>query len=96
MSECLELNVTKIVNEDGSATFTLTTCPICHKCLEHVTPNIEQWIYDIIECRASHEGDKVYKNELDRHLKEGTLSSDMTKGDLILNSSIHRVLTEDV
>lgn len=96
MAEFLDLKVNKVVNEDGSATFTLWMCPVCHKCLEHMTPNIEEWIYDIIECRASHEGDEIYKNELDRHLKEGTLSSDMTKSNLILNSSIHRVLPEDV
>ena len=52
MSDCVELNVTKTVNDDGSATFTLTTCPVCYKCLEHVTPDVEIWLRNIIQCRA--------------------------------------------
>ena len=95
MSGCIELNVTKIVNEDGSATFTLTTCPVCYKCLEHVTPDVEVWLRDVVDCRASHKGDEVYKQELDKHLKEGTLSSDMTKGGLILNSIVHHYVTSE-
>lgn len=96
MTDCVELNVTKTVNDDGSATFTLTTCPVCYKCLEHVTPDVELWLRDIIQCRASHEGDEVYKKELDKHLKEGTLSSDMTKSSLILNSTVKHILPEDL
>ena len=95
MSDCIELNVTKTVNDDGSATFTLKACPVGYKCLEHVTPDIETWLHDIIECRASHEGDRVYKDELDKHLNAGTLSSDMTKSSLILNSTVKHVLPEN-
>jgi hypothetical protein len=94
MSGCFNLNVSKVVNEDGSATFTLDMCPVCYKCFQHVTPEIDTWLYDILECKASHKGDEVYKKELDRHLTAGTLSQDITKTSLILNSNLNH-LTEE-
>jgi hypothetical protein len=96
MSGCLELKVNKVVNDDGSATFTIDMCPVCYKCFEHVTPDINTWLYDILECKASHKGDEVYKKELEKHLTLGTLSQDMTKTSLILNSTVKHITEKDM
>ena len=94
MSGCFNLTVNHVVNDDGSATFTLNMCPVCYKCFQHLTPEIDTWLYDVLECKASHTGDEVYKKELDAHLTAGTLSRDMTKTSLILNSNVNH-LTEE-
>lgn len=94
MSGCFNLTVNHVVNDDGSATFTLDMCPVCYKCFKHVTPEIDTWLYDVLECKASHKGDEVYKKELDRHLAAGTLSQDMTKSSLILSSNVNHLTQE--
>lgn len=76
------------INEDGSLTVTLNLCPVCYKCMQHVTSDIGGWIENVVQNRTSHEGDKIYRNEIDKHIQSGTVSSDMTKSSLILDSVI--------
>ena len=86
MTDCIKTSVTEKINEDGSLTITLNLCPVCHKCMQHVTPNIGEWVENAVQNRSSHEGDRIYKDEIDKHVQHGTISSGMTKSNLILDS----------
>ena len=81
-------------DETGGAIITLKLCPVSHKSLQHVTKNIPGWISDVVSNRAHHEGIVVYKRELQRHLNENTLESDMTIETLILNSVLNNTEPE--
>jgi|14_taG_2_1085336.scaffolds.fasta_scaffold24121_1 hypothetical protein len=88
MTDCIKTTVMEQINEDGSLTVTLNLCPVCYKCMQHVTSDIGGWIENVVQNRTSHEGDKIYRNEIDKHIQSGTVSSDMTKSSLILDSVI--------
>ena len=49
-----------------------------------VTSKPEEWIKDMTHNRARKAGDIIYKQEFDRHLENGTLPPNATKGNLIL------------
>lgn len=74
-----------IVNSDLSATVTLELCNVCYKSMQSVTPDPEDWIQNAIHNRARIEGDVIYKKELERHLDNGTMPSNPTKAQLILD-----------
>jgi hypothetical protein len=88
MTDFIKTTVMEQINEDGSLTVTLNLCPVCYKCMQHVTSDIGGWIENVVQNRTSHEGDKIYRNEIDKHIQSGTVSSDMTKSSLILDSVI--------
>lgn len=73
-----------IVNGDLSATVTLELCNVCYKSMLSVTSKPEEWIKDMTHNRARKAGDIIYKQEFDRHLENGTLPPNATKGNLIL------------
>lgn len=73
-----------VVNEDLSATVTLELCNVCYKSMLSVTSKPEEWIKDMTHNRARKAGDIIYKQEFDRHLENGTLPPNATKGNLIL------------
>jgi hypothetical protein len=93
MTDCIKTTVTEKINEDGSLTVTLNLCPVCYKCMQHVTPDIGGWIENVVQNRSTHEGDRIYRREIDKHIQSGTISSVMTKSSLILDSGI-QVITE--
>jgi len=88
MTDCIKTTVTEKINEDGSLTVTLNLCPVCYKCMQHVTPDIGEWIENLVQNRSTHEGDMIYRCEIDKHIQSGTITSDMTKSSLILDSVI--------
>jgi len=88
MTDCIKTKVTEKINEDGSLTVTLNLCPVCYKCMQHVTSDIGGWIENVVQNRSSHEGDEIYRKEVDRHLTNGTLHVGATKQSLILDYQI--------
>jgi hypothetical protein len=49
-----------------------------------VAKDPKEWIDNAINNRTRIEGEKVYKEELDRHLNNGTMPSNPTKGSFVL------------
>lgn len=82
-----------VINEDSSATVTLELCNVCYKSMLTVTSKPEEWITNMTHNRARKAGDVIYKKEIDRHLENGTMPSNPTKGNLILAYEIP-VVTE--
>lgn len=80
-------------NEDGSSTYTINMSDVTTKCMKIAAHNPKEWIDNAIDNRTRIEGERVYKKELDRHLENGTMPSNPTKGDLILAYEIP-VVTE--
>ena len=77
---------TKTLNDDGSLTLNIDIDAMTHKAMQHVMANVEEWIVNAIFTRGDIAINKVYKAELEKHLNAGTLTSDMTKESLVLNS----------
>ena len=84
MTDCIKIKVTEKINEDGSLTVTLNLCPVCYKCMQHVTSDIGAWIENVVQNRSSHEGDRIYRCEIDKHIQSGTMPPNPTKQSLIL------------
>ena len=88
MTDCLKTSVNEKINGDGSATITLELCAVTFRSMRHATPEVGKWIENAIQNKASHEGDRMYAQEIDKHIKAGTVKSDMTKSSLIINCAI--------
>ena len=71
-------------NGDGSSTYTINMSDVTTKCMKIVAKDPKEWIDNAINNRTRIEGEKVYKEELDRHLDNGTMPSNPTKGTLVL------------
>ena len=77
-----------VVNADLSATVTLELCNVCYKSMQSITNDPGHWISNAVHNRARKAGDELYKKELDRHVENGTMPSNPTKGNLILEYQI--------
>lgn len=77
-----------VPQEDGSAIVTTTLCPVSYKCMQSAAKDPNFWINNAIDNRVRIEGENIYKKELDRHLTDGTLPSNVTKQSLILSYEI--------
>lgn len=75
-------------NADGSSTFTITMDEIMTKCMTSVAKDPESWIHNAIHNRCRIEGERIYKEEMDKHLDAGTLPANSTKKSLIHNYTI--------
>ena len=80
-------------NEDGSSTYTINMSDVTTKCMKIDSKDPKEWIYNAIDNKSRIVGERVYKLELDRHLENGTMPSNPTKGNLILAYEIP-VVTE--
>lgn len=72
-------------NADGSSTFTITMDETMTKCMKIVCNDPEFWIHNAIHNRCRIEGERIYKEEMERHLDAGTLPANSTKQSLIQN-----------
>ena len=81
------LNCTKSFtkNEDGSSTFTITMDEVMTKCMTSVCNDPEFWIHNAIHNRCRIEGERIYKEEMDKYLEQGAVPANSTKSSLILN-----------
>jgi len=75
-------------NADGSSTFTITMDEIMTKCMTSVSRDPEEWIHNAIHNRCRIEGERIYTEEMERHLNTGTLPANSTKQSLIQNYTI--------
>ena len=80
----LNCQTTFVKNTDGTSSFTATMDAVATKCMECFCADPEEWIKNAIVSRSQHEGDLVYKSELERHLEAGTMPTNPTKESLIL------------
>jgi uncharacterized protein YdgA (DUF945 family) len=80
-------------NEDGSSTYTINMSDVTTKCMKIDSKDPKEWIDNAIDNKSRIVGERVYKLELDRHLENGTMPSNPTKGNLILAYEIP-VVTE--
>jgi len=55
------------------------------KCMTSLSSDPEFWIHNAIRNRCRIEGERIYKEEMDRYLEQGTVPSNSTKSSLILN-----------
>lgn len=81
----LECTTSFVKNADGSSTFTITMDEIMTKCMLVVTSDPKFWIRNAVHTRCRIEGERIYKEEMDRHLDAGTLPANSTKRSLIQN-----------
>ena len=81
------LNCTKSFtkNEDGYSPFTITMDEVMTKCVTSVCNDPEFWIHNAIHDRCRIEGERIYKEEMDKYLEQGTMPANSTKSSLILN-----------
>ena len=75
-------------NDNGSSVFTINMDETMTKCLTTFCNDPEDWIRNAVCNRCRIEGERIYKEEVDKHLKNGTLTSDMTESSLILNHTV--------
>jgi len=87
MSYC-NCQVAYAKNTDGTSSFTATMDIVATKCMESFCVDPEDWIRNAIVSRSQHEGDLIYKSELERHLEAGTMPMNPTKESLILGYEI--------
>jgi hypothetical protein len=80
-------------NEDGSSTYTINMSDVTTKCMKINSKDPKEWIDNAIDNKSRIGGERVYKLELDRHLENGTMPSNPTKGTLLLAYEIP-VVTE--
>lgn len=81
---CINCVTTYNVNADGSSTFTMNMNPVTTKCMQSLCADPEDWIHNAVSHRATVEGERIYKLELERHLEAGTMPANPTKETLIL------------
>lgn len=74
-----------IVNDDLSATVTLELCNVCYKSMLSVANDPSVWITNAVHNRARIEAEDIYKKELERHLENGTMPSNPSKQQLVLD-----------
>jgi hypothetical protein len=74
-----------IVNDDLSATVTLELCNVCYKSMLLVASDPGDWITNAVHNRARIEAEDIYKKELERHLENGTMPSNPSKQQLVLD-----------
>ena len=84
----LECTTSFTKNTDGSSTFTITMDETMTKCMTSVCNDPEFWIHNAIHNRCRIEGERIYKEEMDKRLDAGTLPAGSTKKSLIQNYTI--------
>ena len=72
-------------NKDNSSTFMINMDDAMTKCMTSVCKDPEFWIRNAIYNRCRIEGERIYENEVSKHLDTGTLPSNSTKKSLIVN-----------
>lgn len=92
----LKCTTSFVNNDDGSSTFTITMDKTMTKCMTSVCRDPESWIHNAVHNRCRIEGERIYKEEMDKHLDEGTLPANSTKTSLIENYIIPELPTENV
>lgn len=81
----LECTTSFVKNADGSSTFTITMDKVMTKCMSSLSSDPEIWIHNTVHNRSRIEGERIYKEEMERHLDAGTLPENSTKKSLIEN-----------
>ena len=81
-------------NADGSSTFTITMDEVMTKCMTSASRDPEEWIHNAIHNRCRIEGERIYTEEMERHLGAGTLPANSTKTSLIQNYTIPDLETQ--
>lgn len=72
-------------NSDNTSTFTITMNDVCTKCLETLCADPEEYIKNFVTSRTEMECTRIYQEETERHLENGTMPTGATKRQLVLD-----------
>jgi len=78
------ITTTQTINEDGSLTLTVEIDAPTHKALNTDMLSIPDWTTNFLYVKGEAVMDRLYKPILEEHLRNGTLTSDMTRDSLIM------------
>tara|TARA_R110002110_G_scaffold6183_1_gene31114 strand:- start:47 stop:370 length:324 start_codon:yes stop_codon:yes gene_type:complete len=84
MENIKNITTTEKINEDGSLTLTMMIDAPTHKALKTDMKSIPDWVTNFLYVKSEAVMDRLYKPLLEEHLRNGTLTSDMTRDSLIM------------
>ena len=84
MANVKNITTTQTINEDGSLTLTMEIDAPTHKALKTNMSSIPDWTTNFLYVKSEAVMDRLYKPLLEEHLRNGTLTSDMTRDSLIM------------
>jgi hypothetical protein len=80
----IECTTTYTKNDDNTSTFTITMNDVCTKCMETLCADPEEYIKNAVVTRSETECTRIYRDETERHLENGTMPAGATKKQLVL------------
>ena len=80
----IEYTTTYTKNDDNTSTLTMTMNEVCTKCMESLSADPEEYIKNTIGISMETECTRIYRDETERHLENGTMPGGATKKQLIL------------
>ena len=80
----IDCTTTYTKNDDNTSTFTITMNEMCTKCMETLAADPEEYIKNAVVTRSETECIRMYKEETERHLENGTMPAGATKKQLIM------------
>jgi hypothetical protein len=89
----LDCTTTFTKNSNGSC-FTINMDETMTTCLMSMCNDPESWIRNAVENRCRIEGERIYKQEIEKHLDGGTLPPNSTKQSLIANHKIPETISQ--
>tara|TARA_R110000803_G_C11891251_1_gene310965 strand:- start:36 stop:359 length:324 start_codon:yes stop_codon:yes gene_type:complete len=84
MENVKNITTTQTINEDGSLTLTMVIDAPTHKALGTNMSSIPDWTTNFLYVKSEAVMDRLYKPLLEEHMRNGTLTSDMTRDSLIM------------
>ena len=78
------ITTTQTINEDGSLTLNVEIDAPTRKALNTDMISIPDWTTNFLYVKGEAVMDRLYKPLLEEHLRNGTLTSDMTRDSLIM------------
>ena len=84
MANVKNIITTQTINEDGSLTLNVEIDAPTHKALKTNMSSIPEWTTNFLYVKSEAVMDRLYKPLLEEHLRNGTLTSDMTRDSLIM------------
>ena len=84
MANVKNIITTQTINEDGSLTLNVEIDAPTHKALKTDMSSIPVWTTNFLYVKSEAVMDRLYKPLLEEHLRNGTLTSDMTRDSLIM------------
>lgn len=91
MDGVLHCNTTLTVNEnDNSAAINISLCNVCYVTMQTISDDPAEWVNYIVKNSIESRAVDICNREIEKHLRNGTMPSNVSKQSLILNHEIDK------